>query len=391
MERRNFLKLTGTLSGGLLMLPDFLYSYGLNAGTAPGNSCLVFIQLDGGNDGLNTFIPYDDPLYYSLRPAIAISKSEVLGKSGGMGWHPSLSSFAQIQQNGHLTVIQNVGYPNPVTSHFRSQEIWQTGSGSIEYLSEGWLGRYLDAHYREHHPTAGINVNLVDNLSLKGKAPNSITLSNPDQFRADKGSTVLGKLSDNPRLDFVRKVAANIPEGADEIHKALAKAAANENSYPKTELAKNLQLISRLIKGGLNSKVYYTSLNGFDTHTGQLNTHKGKLGVVNDAVFSFYNDIKSAGLLDSVTIVIFSEFGRRAKDNGRGTDHGAAAPMFVIGGGNKGKTIGTNPDLANLDENGNLVHETDFRSVYASLLKDRLDFDPAKIGIRNKPLLGLFS
>ncbi len=372
------------------MLPDFLYSYGLDAENTAGSSTLVFIQLDGGNDGLNTFIPYDDPLYYSLRPAIALTKDEVISKYAGMAWHPALQSFAQIQQAGHLSVIQNVGYPQPVTSHFRSQEIWQTASGAFEYLNEGWLGRYFDAHYHEHHPTAGMNIDLIDNLALKGRQPNAITINNPDQFKPGKGNLNAGQLSNNPRLDFVRKVAANIPEGAEEIHKALGKAKTAENTYPKSELGKNLELIGRLVKGNLQSKVYYTSLSGFDTHTNQLNTHKGKLSTLNDAVYSFYKDMKASGKLQEVTVVIFSEFGRRAKDNGRGTDHGTAAPMFIIGGNNKGKVIGKNPDLANLDENQNLIHQIDFRSVYASLLKNKLSFDPAKIGIKNQPLQGLF-
>lgn len=391
MERRNFLRLTGTLTGGMLLLPDFLYSYGMNDAASAGDSTLVFIQLEGGNDGLNTYIPIDDPLYYSLRPAIALSATEVLGKGGGMAWHPALQSFSQIQQNGHLSVIQNVGYPQPVTSHFRSQEIWQTGSGAFEYLSEGWLGRYLDQHYHDHHnPTAGMNIDQIDNLALKGKVPNSLTINNPDQFKAGKDSVQAGKLTDNPRLDFVRKIAENIPEGAEEIHKALAKAKPTEIAYPKTELGKNLELIGRLVKGNLQSKVYYTSLSGFDTHTNQLNAHKGILTVLNNAVQSFYNDMKAAGKLQEVTLVIFSEFGRRAKDNGKGTDHGTAAPMFIIGGNNKGKVIGKNPDLKTLDENQNLIHQIDFRSVYASLLKQKLNFDPAKIGIKNQPLAGLF-
>jgi uncharacterized protein (DUF1501 family) len=159
--------------------------------------------------------------------------------------------------------------------------------------------------------------------------------------------------------------------------------------YPKTGLAKNLEWISKLIKGNLNSKVYYTSLGGFDTHDNQLVIHKNKLSELNDAVYSFYEDLKKSQQLQNVTIVVFSEFGRRAKDNGRGTDHGTAAPMFVIGGNNRGKIIGRNPNLSDLD-NGDLKHEIDFRSVYASLLKNKLSFDASKIGIQNKGLEGLF-
>ena len=170
--------------------------------------------------------------------------------------------------------------------------------------------------------------------------------------------------------------------------KALQKSK-SETSYDKTGLAKNLEWIARLVKGNLNSKVYYTSLNGFDTHDNQLGTHARKLTELNDALFSFYTDLKQANLLQNVTIVVFSEFGRRVKDNGSGTDHGTAAPMFVIGGKNKGSIIGNNPNLNQLN-NGDLQHEIDFRSVYASLLNQKLDFDPTQIGITNKPLTSLF-
>lgn len=388
MNRRNFLSLTGTFTGGVLLLPDFLYSFGSQKNLVIGEQCLVFIQLNGGNDGLNTFIPFENPLYYDLRPNIALSKDEVIGKNQGMAFHPALKNFVDIQQNGDLSVIQNVGYPEPNRSHFRSQEIWQTASASNEYKSEGWLGKYLDLQCNEHEPTAGINIDSIDNLALKGLEPNSITVKDPNRFKTKNTLESGEKLSKNPQLDFVRKIANSVTEGSDEIQKALAKSSA-ENSYPKTGLAKNLEWISRLIKGNLNSKVYYSSLGGFDTHDNQLSIHNTKLTELNDAVFAFYKDLKDAKLLQNVTLVVFSEFGRRANDNGRGTDHGTAAPMFVIGGQNKGKVIGNNPNLADLD-NGDLKYEVDFRSVYASLLKEKLNFDYTKIGIKNKALAGLF-
>jgi uncharacterized protein (DUF1501 family) len=389
MDRRKFLALTGTFTGGSLLLPDFLYSFGSQTNLVLGEQSVVFVQLNGGNDGLNTFIPFEDPLYYDSRPTIAISKIEVLNAAKGMAFHPALKGFASMQQNGDLSVIQNVGYPNPVRSHFRSQEIWQTAPTHQEYLNDGWLGRYLDLQCKEHQPTAGINIDTIDNLALKGDEPNSITVKDPDRFKTKNKQENEGQLSGNPQLDFVRKVASSVVEGSDDIQKALAKAASSDVVYPKTGLAKNLEWISKLIKGNLNSKVYYTSLGGFDTHDNQLSIHKNRLTELNDAVFSFYEDLKKAQQLQNVTIVVFSEFGRRVKDNGRGTDHGTAAPMFVIGGNNRGKIIGNNPNLADLD-NGDLKHEIDFRSVYASILKNKLNFDFTKIGIQNKALEGLF-
>ena len=388
MNRRNFLTLTGTFTGGALLLPDFLHAFGSQPNLVMGEPCLVFIQLNGGNDGLNTFVPYDNPLYYQLRSKIALSKDSVISKNNGMALHPALKNFAEIQQKGDLTILQNVGYPNPNRSHFRSQEIWQTASASNQYLSEGWLGRYLDLQCKEHQPTAGMNLDSIDNLALKGKEPNFITVKDPNRFkiRTDKDDTV--KLSDNPQLDFVRKIANSVTEGSAEIQQALAKST-TEISYPKTNLGKNLEWIARLIKGNLNSKVYYTSQNGYDTHDNQLAIHQRNLEELNDAVYSFYKDLKQANLLQNVTIVVFSEFGRRVKDNGNGTDHGTAAPLFVIGGNNRGNVLGSNPDLSDLDE-GDLKYQIDFRSVYASLLNHKLEFDYQSIGITSKPINGLF-
>ncbi|WP_417939379.1 DUF1501 domain-containing protein [Flavobacterium sp. RS13.1] len=387
MNRRNFLTLTGTFTGGMLMLPSFLHAFGEQSNLVIGEQCLVFVQLNGGNDGLNTFIPYDDPLYYEYRTKIALNKDAVVGKNKGMAFHPALKDFVQMQQNGDLTVIQNVGYPEPVRSHFRSQEIWQTAADSNKYINEGWLGRYLDLQCHDHQPTAGINLDSIENLALKGLEPNTITVKDPDRFKV-KSNKENEKLSDNPQLDFVRKIANSVVEGSDDIQNAL-KQSKTEISYPKTGLSKNLEWIARLVKGNLNSKVYYTSLGGFDTHDNQLSLHERKLIELNDALFSFYTDLKQAKLLQNVTIVVFSEFGRRVKDNGSGTDHGTAAPMFIIGGNNKGTILGSNPNLADLD-NGDLKHQIDFRSVYASLLQQKMDFDYSKIGIKNNPVTGLF-
>lgn len=388
MNRRNFLTLTGTFTGGTLLLPDFLHAFGSQSNLVVGEQCLVFIQLNGGNDGLNTFIPYENPLYYDLRTKIALSKDTVISKNKGMAFHPALKDFAKIQQNGDLSIIQNVGYPEPNRSHFRSQEIWQTASSSKQYLSNGWLGRYLDLQCKEHQPTAGVNFDSIDNLSLKGDEPNSITVKDPNRFKMRTDNDDKAILSDNPQLDFVRKIANSVSEGSDDIQKALAKST-SENTYPKTALGKNLEWIARLIKGNLNSKVYYTSQNGYDTHDNQNTIQQRNLTELNDAIYSFYSELKKAQLLQNVTLVVFSEFGRRVQDNGNGTDHGTAAPMFIIGGNNKGKVIGNNPNLADLD-NGDLKYEVDFRSVYATLLQSKMNFDYTKIGINNTTVNGLF-
>jgi uncharacterized protein (DUF1501 family) len=388
MNRRQFLSLTGTFTGGSLLLPSFLYSLGYQNNNVI-DQCVVFVQLNGGNDGLNTFIPFKDSLYYELRPKIAISKDDIIISSKEMGFHPALKGFADMQQNGDLSVIQNVGYPNPIRSHFRSQEIWQTAPTANEYLNDGWLGRYLDLQCKQHKATAGVNLDSIDNLALKGMEPHFISIKDPSRFKTKNNPENYIKLSVNPQLDFVRKIANSVAESSVDIQKALANSVVSNVVYNKTEFSKNLEWISKLIKGGLNSKVYYTSLGGFDTHDNQLSIHKNKLTDLNDGLFSFYQDLKKNQLLESVTVVVFSEFGRRVKDNGRGTDHGTAAPMFVIGGNNLGKIIGNNPNLADLDK-GDLKYEIDFRSVYASILQKKLNFDHTKIGIKNNALKGLF-
>ncbi|NMM47799.1 DUF1501 domain-containing protein [Marinigracilibium pacificum] len=389
MKRRNFLKLVATSSSGLLLVPDFLYSSPIIRSTESINdNILVFIQLNGGNDGLNTIIPFDDPLYYHNRPTIGIEKSKVISHINGTGFHPALKDVATIAQAGDLSVIQNVGYPNPNRSHFRSIEIWQTGSESNQYLDRGWLGRFLDVQCNDEH-LASLNIDSTDNLALKSSSITGVTIKDLNRLRQFNNADNDLKLSDNPQLDFVRKISFASQDGMEEIRKAIFRSQNFNETYSPNELSKKLQWISQLIKGDLGSKVYYTSLNGFDTHNNQLFIQDKNLTILNDAIFSFYRDLKANNLLNRVTIVVFSEFGRRVKENGSGTDHGTAGPMLVIGGKNKGQVIGNNPDLINLD-NGDLIFENDFRSVYASLLKSKFDFDSKDININQPILPGLF-
>lgn len=387
MNRRNFLSLTGTFTGGALIIPEFLHALGNSSSIVTSNECLLFIQLNGGNDGLNTFIPFQDENYYFYRKNIAIPKDEVLNSTNGMGFHPELRDFARIMQEGNLSMVQNVGYPEPNRSHFRSQEIWQTASASNEYLTDGWLGRYFDLHYHEHNPVAGVNLDTIDNLSLKGKQPNVTTLREPSRYKTNS-KIEDGILSYNPQLDFVRKIANSVSEGSEQIQKALSKSP-KSTPYPKTKLGKNLEWIAQLIKGDLNTSVYYTSQNGYDTHDNQLNIQSRNFNELNAAISVFYDDLKASGRLSSTTIVLFSEFGRRVKDNGNGTDHGTAAPVIIIGGNNKNKIIGENPNLTDLDE-GDLKYRIDFRSIYATLLQEKLDFNPQKIGIKENSIRELF-
>ena len=396
MQRRNFLKIVGTTTGGVMFLPKFLNAMPrqeLMNGFAADRQVLVVIQLNGGNDGLNTFIPYDSPAYYDVRKTIAIPKDQVLkAAAGGMGWNPAMTGFADIQQAGDMTVVQNVGYPNPNRSHFRSIEIWQTGSNANEYLNKGWLGRYLDATCAPDEPLGALNIDNIENPALMGIISHTLTMQDPEKFERQLKALTADSdmhLDENPNLDFVRKLMINSFEGSDQIKKALAQSKNTPPQYPKHGLAKNMEWIAKMVKGGLPTSVYYTGLGSFDTHSNQLNKHKNLLTELSESVKAFYDDMKTAGLKNNVTVLIFSEFGRRVKDNGSGTDHGAAAPVFIIGGGNQGKIIGNNPDLLNLD-NGDLKHQFDFRSVYATILKQKLGIDPLKINLQQEILRGVF-
>lgn len=353
----------------------------------------MVVQLNGGNDGLNTFIPYTDELYYQYRKAISIPESQVIkAAEGGMGFHPAMKGFAELMQKGYLHVIQNVGYPNPNRSHFRSQEIWQTAVDANQYRNEGWLGRYLDASAKKEVNPAALNLDSIDALSLKGENARSITLLDPSRFEQQlkriKNNADMHN-SGNSSIDFVRNLMMESVEGSKEIQSALDNTATNQPVYPASGLARNLQWIARMVKGGLSTPVYYTSLGGFDTHASQVGKHKQLLGELSDSLNAFYTDIASAGLAQQVTVIVFSEFGRRVKDNGSGTDHGTAAPVFVLSARGKNRIIGSNPDLHNLD-NGDLRYHVDFRSVYSSVLQNVFQFNASSIGISAPPLQGLF-
>jgi uncharacterized protein (DUF1501 family) len=393
MNRNSFLKLMGTTSGGLLVLPKFLTALNtqsLQSSFNKNKNILVIVQLNGGNDGLNTFIPFDDPLYYSMRPNIGIPKDQVLkAASSGMGFHPSMRGFADILQAGHLSVVQNVGYPNPNRSHFRSIEIWQTASGSNDYLNTGWLGMYLDANCPDDDPLGALNIDNIDNLALMGQQNHTLTMQDPQRFERmlrSMNTENSDPIDENPNLDFVRKLMIGTFEGSDQIKQALDKAK-NGTTYPKHKLAQNLSWISKMIKGDLPTSVYYTGFGSFDTHANQLPKHKQLLTEVSESIKAFYDDMVAAGLLGNVTLMVFSEFGRRVKENGAGTDHGAAAPVFVIGG--KGGIIGHNPNMSDL-VNGDLKHQYDFRSIYGAILKEKMGVDPATVGIGVDWMKGLF-
>ncbi len=394
MKRKDFFSIAGTALGGYLLLPKFLTAIPLLEGkdSIPNDNILVFLQLNGGNDGLNTFIPIADPAYHSIRGNLAIKKDDVLEVVNGMAWHPALRGLNEIQQAGDLTLLQNVGYPNPSRSHFRAMEIWQTASDHDRYLTEGWIGRYLDAQCPPDDLLGALNLDATESLALRGKTPHNITMQDPQRYeKMLKGLPIQDaeQATTNANLDFVRKLSISSMQGADEIKKALQKADSYPYNYPPTRLSKSLHWIAKMILGGLQTSIYYTGMSGFDTHINQLQVQKTRFEEISGAVSAFYHHLTQAGMMNKVTLVVFSEFGRRVAPNGSGTDHGKAGPVIIIGGKNKGKIIGNNPDLMNLDQ-GDLKFETDFKSIYASLLSQKLMVDPKIAGISNVALNSIF-
>ena len=395
VSRKQFLQQMAWLSGGVAwgmgsmtgrayaQMPAAFASAA--AGVARGKA-LVIIQLNGGNDGLNTIIPAEDDIYFSKRPDIAIKKENGLPISNGMYFHPGMTGIKRLYDEGQVSVIQNIGYTNPDRSHFRATDIWNTGSDAKTVWDEGWAGRYLATKY------PGFPMKLP-------KDPMAVQLGSVESmlFQSDMGrfgtvfedpnlfyQLVNGSSSDTDlppatmagdELGFLKQIATSSIQYASVIQNGATKGK-NTYSYPTSNLAKQLAIIAKLISGGLETPIYLANIGGFDTHANQLNQHLNLWKTISDAVSAFQNDLKNQGLDESVSVMTFSEFGRRVNQNGTlGTDHGTAAPMLVIGKTVKGGLVGPNPNLKNLDTNGDIKFVYDYRQVYSTVLRDHLGLD----------------
>ena len=421
--RREFLR-TGLLGGSLSWtLPAFLsrtmqtlhaQADGalIQGVTGRDGNILVVLQLAGGNDGLNTIIPLGNDEYRKARPNLGIPESSILKIDPATGLHPSLSGLASAYQDGHLSIVQGVGYPNPNRSHFRSTEIWATAVDSDKSSTTGWIGRYFD------NACSGCDASI--GIAMASQLPQAFAATNPKgvlfqgggggkkKSSKKKGSNLsdsdpsmmsmeeddageaggsigalngpgnLGKLS---ALDFLERTEMDAMVSQQEISSASAKAK-NAVPFPSSRLGQNFAMVSRLIAGGMPTRIYYLSLGGFDTHTQQAGAHERLLKEMGDAVSAFLADLKAQGNLGRVTLMTFSEFGRRVKENASGgTDHGAAAPLFLAGGGVKAGLFGQMPSLAPKDLfDGDVKYNTDFRSVYATVLEKHL-------GVKSEPIL----
>lgn len=400
--RRDFLRQS---SRGAALLafaryaPSFLVNPAFAATPSPEKDrrVLVLVQLAGGNDGLNTVVPCSDDRYYRLRPTLSLKRDQVLRLTDDVGLHPACSALHQLYQAGQLAIVQNVGYPNPNRSHFRSTEIWETAGGSDETLPTGWLGRYLD------HNCSGVTQS--DPLAIH------LTNDQPQSFASTDEHATFGLVNNGrtPRqrrdeVHLLEKLAQAEPLNASgsflqhklmdalvsekKVQRILADYRA-ETEYPATAFADSLRNVAALIAAGLATRVYYVSLAGFDTHSNQAGQHQNLLRTLSTGLAAFQADLHAHKLADQVLTMTFSEFGRRPAENeSRGTDHGTAAPLFMLGTKLRGGLHGVAPSLE-LARNQDLTFSTDFRQVYATVLEDWMQCPANAVFAQLQPKLPL--
>jgi uncharacterized protein (DUF1501 family) len=381
---------SGAVSAAPASSPDILTVARTAIPADPANRTLVVLQLGGGNDGLNTVIPYKDPLYAQLRPTIGQAASAVLPISDTLALHPKLGGLHGIFNRGGLAVVSGVEYPTPNFSHFRSTEIWMTADDQ-NVGSLGWLGHALD-HLSNHPALVAASLGVTTPRALVGMQPTNIALgSTLSSFayrpvgRVDPGAVaaIFDYMdSATPATNPYKKLVTASHAIAQEAMAGVARAASGYTpavTYPNSQLAAGLQTVAQVVHGVVGARVLYLATGGFDTHSNERATHDSLMQTLGDGLAAFWKDITAHGHADSVALMTFSEFGRRPAENAsRGTDHGSSAPLFVLGGGIQGGVYGSTPSLSSLD-NGNLTVQHDFRAVYASLLQNWLGFTAADI------------
>lgn len=394
VTRRDFLRSSALIAVGVATPPwlakiakaDLLRQ--AKGGKVDPDNILVVCQLTGGNDGLNTVVPWADSRYRQLRPSIGIAENEVLKLNESIGLHPQMTGLKQVFDTGKAAIIQNVGYPNPDRSHFKSMEIWQSASPD-GHEAYGWLGRYLD-----HQATKG-SPNPVMAISLTRARPQALSadevavpcfasLADIKTFVGDPDSErmlreVQGMMGEpGADAEVVRKANLSALDAMSELNKALGKYQ-SKTVYAKDQFGQGFSQIAQLIATSPRTRVIYFSAGGFDTHSNQPDQHANLLKGFSDALKAFQDEMIAIGKGNKVTVMVFSEFGRRCQENAsKGTDHGSGAPMFVVGGGVKGGIVGPNPDLVNLDR-GDVPWKVDFRQVYSSVLDSWMGSDSEAI------------
>jgi uncharacterized protein (DUF1501 family) len=384
IKRKEFLQI-GSLATASLMLPKFLKAFEKPMMVPAGNKVVVVIQFSGGNDGLNTVIPVRNDIYYRERPKLGIAKNDALLLTDETGLNPALQAFKGLYDDGSLAIMNSVGYPNPDRSHFRSMDIWHSASKSNEYVNTGWLGRYLDAQCKGcDKPTHAMELDDVLSRALKGEENKGLAFKDPKKLYNTSNGRFLKDVNADHKtgeetIDYLYKTMSATLSSADYIYQQ-SKVHPTAQTYPNTNLGKDLKTIASLIFSDINTKVFYVSLGSFDTHVNQDNQQKRLFTELNDAVQAFTTDLKNNGRFNDVLMMTFSEFGRRVTQNAsNGTDHGTANNMFFISGGLKEKGIlNAMPDLSDLNE-GDLKHKVDFKNVYATVLNKWLGADDKMI------------
>ena len=343
------------------------------------------IQLSGGNDGLNCVVPFRNDVYHKLRPGIGLNEDNRIGITDEIALNSNLAELADLYNAGHLSIINNVGYPNPNRSHFRSTDIWQSASDENQYWNTGWLGRYLDANCSDicAKPHSAIELDDTLSLALKGEKTKGLAFHDPKVLYLSAQNNVIQKIAhssyhhdDEAVADFLHKTLRETTQSADYIYEK-SKIYKSQVTYPVSNFAKRMKSIAELICSGSETQVYYISLPGFDTHAAQIGMHSRVLKTYSQSVKAFCDDLKANNLFDDTVILTFSEFGRRVKQNAsKGTDHGTANNVYVING--KLKQPGVYNEMPNLEDldDGDLKFSIDFRQVYATIIQNTLNGNP---------------
>lgn len=355
----------------------------------PDDRILVVVQLSGGNDGLNTVIPFGLDNYYKNRPALALRQNDLiqLDTNTGIGLHPALRPIHEMIGDGLATVVQGVGYPNPIRSHFASMDVWHTGD-TLSNKGHGWVGKAMDTTRSKNNDTslACISLGPQAPLATQGKHIKPVTFDRPEMFRwagrdlhpalgktYDQLNTPPTHQNNNDPASFILRTALDAQVASDRVRRAVDQRPAT--SFPGNSLSRQLQMIAAMIRADLPTRVYYVAMGGFDTHANQAGQHARLLDEFATAMSAFYRELEATGHQQCVLTAAFSEFGRRVQQNASGgTDHGTAGPMFLFGPQVNPGLIGEHPSLTDLDD-GDLRHHTDFRSVYASILDNWMKID----------------
>ncbi len=344
---------------------------------------LVVLELSGGNDGLNTVVPYGDPAYYRARPNLRIPARDVVKVSDAFGFHPSMVGFERLYKDGLLAVVHGCGYDHPSLSHFSSMSFWHTGvPNGGETL--GWLGRLADQRYDPTTRNVIVDIGNSQSLAVRSGRHSPLVFDDPARFKRDgtddeKHALVAlsqARTTSNRTLDFLAATAQNATDSSDFVRQASASYRTTVDYGIGNAFGGGLQRVAALIAAGMPTRLYYVTYQGnsFDTHVQQADLHSRLLMYTADAVRAFMEDIKRIGRADDVAVMMFTEFGRRVEENGSlGTDHGTATPMFIVGKHVKGGFFGHPPSLTDLDD-GNLKMTTDFRRVYATMIKEWLGY-----------------